>query len=293
VAARRVLKECARTVFPPSVWAVARELAYRLHLAAPEWEYVPEGWSRPVRGWNTSGIAELEATRWLEQLRAAQEGHRLAGPDDPHSPSEPADLWKHNFAVTNAYVLRLAGEGRRGLSVLDWGGSLGQFRETVRRVLPEAELEYHVKELPTTCAVGRRVNPSVEFHEDDACLERSYDLVFLSTALQYAVDWRGQLALLAAATERYLYVTRLPIVFETPSFVVMQRGTRHGYEADFLSWALNRPEFLKAATDSGLTLVQEFLVGEDLVREALVGERVQIRGAPEQVESRGFLFRPT
>jgi putative methyltransferase (TIGR04325 family) len=293
VAAKRVLKEFARRVFPPAVWALARELAYRLHLAAPEWEYVPEGWSRPVRGWDTSGIAELEAARWLEQRRDAQDGYGPVGQGDPQSLSEPGDLWKHNFAVTNAYVFSLAADGRRSLSVLDWGGSLGQFHETARRVLPETELEYHVKEVAATCAVGRRVNPSVHFHADDACLERPHDLVFLSAAFQYAEDWRGHLAQLAAATGRFLYVTRLPIAFETPSFVVMQRGARHGYEADFLAWVLNRSELLRSATDSGLTLVHEFLVGEDLVREALVGERVQIRGAPEQFESRGFLFRPT
>jgi putative methyltransferase (TIGR04325 family) len=287
-----VLKGYVRKGIPLVLWAAVRELAYRSRLAAPEWEYVPEGWSRPVRGWNVSSIAELEQARWVEQAEQANR-HRLPGRDDGESPSELGDLSRHNFAVTNAYAFALAAVGRDSLSVLDWGGSVGQFHATARRLLPETELEYHVKEVPATCAVGRRTNPSVHFHEDDACLKRAYDLVFLACALQYVEDWQRHLARLAEATGRYLYVTRLPIVFERPSFVVMQRGARHGYEADFLSWVLNRSELLSAATEAGLTLVHEFLPGEDLVREALTGERVQIRGAPEQFESRGFLFRPT
>jgi hypothetical protein len=47
-----------------------------------------------------------------------------------------------------------------------------------------------------------------------------------------------------------------------------------------LGWALNREEFLTAASQSGMALIREFLIRETPA----------VRGAPEQFESRGYLF---
>lgn len=83
-------------------------------------------------------------------------------------------------------------------------------------------------------------------------------------------------------SQDYLYVTRLPIVSKAPSFVVVQRPWPFGYETEFLGWFLNRGELLECARDSGLELTREFLIQEMPV----------VKGAPEQGEYRGFLFRP-
>jgi len=61
----------------------------------------------------------------------------------------------------------------------------------------------------------------------------------------------------------------------------VQRPYRHGYLTEYVSWVLNRQEFLSRAAGLGSALVREILVGEGPV----------IRGAPERCEFRSFLFR--
>jgi hypothetical protein len=74
----------------------------------------------------------------------------------------------------------------------------------------------------------------------------------------------------------------VPVVLQSPSFVVLQRAYRYGLGTEFLSWVLNRDELLETAAAAGM----------ELVRELVFGERSDIRGSPEQDETRGYLFRP-
>jgi hypothetical protein len=53
------------------------------------------------------------------------------------------------------------------------------------------------------------------------------------------------------------------------------------YGLDYVGWVLNRDEVITAADAASLTLVREFLLGY----------RPLVAGAPEQDETRGFLFR--
>ena len=66
------------------------------------------------------------------------------------------------------------------------------------------------------------------------------------------------------------------MAFESPSYIVRQRA----YDTDYVGWVINREEFLAAAAQAKLTLVREFLGGEE----------ADVRGAPERHETRGFLF---
>ena len=111
--------------------------------------------------------------------------------------------------------------------------------------------------------------------------DRRYDLVVASSSLQYSEDWREVSSRLAGAGAM-LFVTRLPIVHHAPSFVMLQRAARHGYDTEYLGWALNRRELLDHMTNRGMELLREFLIHEP----------TPVRGAPEHPEQRGFLFRP-
>jgi hypothetical protein len=51
--------------------------------------------------------------------------------------------------------------------------------------------------------------------------------------------------------------------------------------AEYLGWCLNKAEFLAEASKLGLTLVREFVIGE----------QPPIANAPEPCQYRGFLFR--
>ena len=126
--------------------------------------------------------------------------------------------------VSFAYVLAREARGRDRVSVLDWGGGLGHYAVVARSVLPEVELDWHCRDVPSVARAGASVSPDVTFHTDDTCLERRYDLVLASSSLQYEPDWRRLLRRLGAATSGVMLVTRLPVTLEAPSFVILQRA---------------------------------------------------------------------
>ena len=182
-----------------------------------------------------------------------------------------------------AYVLARVAAGRDRISVLDWGGGLGHYAVLARAVLPETSFDWHCREVPSIAATGATANPEVTFHSDDACLERSYDLVLASGSLQYEEDWAALLRRLGAATNDLLLVTRLPIALASPSFVVLQRAGAYGYETEYAGWVVSRDAFLSTASDAGLRLE----------RELLLDAWMSPAGAPETpIGHRGFLFSP-
>ena len=252
-----------------------------------EWEYVPEGWARQrtdsaIKGWDEKAVVEAYRAK-LPAYAAA-----IAGPGPIGLPTSAAfrdpvpNVKDQNIVLGFAYAVTLASQRRDTVSILDWGGGAGLFFLLARALLPaEVGIDYHCKDLPAICAFGRQALPDARFHDDDSCLERRYDLVVASSSLQYSEEWHDVLARLAGAVEGYLYLARVPVALRSPSFVVLQRAYRYGFETEFLSWVFNRDELLAAASDSGL----------ELVRELVFGENSDIRGAPEPDETRGFLFR--
>jgi putative methyltransferase (TIGR04325 family) len=164
--------------------------------------------------------------------------------------------------------------------VLDWGGALGHYYLFARRLFPELELNYECRELPAVCAAGRRLLPEVTFRETDECLNGSYDLVLASASLQYDEDWRGRLRELAEVAHGRLFLTRMPITRDAPSFVALQRAQAYGYATEYLGWVFNRDELLDAAGDAGLALEREF---------AFIPSW-PVAGAPEHPSLTGFLF---
>jgi putative methyltransferase (TIGR04325 family) len=260
----------------------ARRLAARFVPRLRDWEHVPEGWTRKAGGWDVDAVVEAYRAR-LPELRAA-----VAGPGPLAIPTSVAvrdpepGVREQGSILAFGYALALASRGTDRVSVLDWGGGLGYHWLLSRALLPEeVEVDYHCKELPSLCAEGRVTLPEVEFHDDDSCLERRYDLVLASSSLQYAEDWAHLLGRLATASRGYLLVNRVPVTAGGPSFVTLQRGHAQGLATEYLSWVLDPAELVETAQRSGLRLV----------RELLVGYRPPVHGAPEPVDTRGYLFR--
>jgi len=255
---------------------------------APEWEYVPEGWSgdrgAPSRGWGADEVAHSYAAKWPRFLAAVEgTGPLGVGHEVQVGASMSRDsVLDQNAVLAFAYAITRAAGGTTALSVLDWGGALGHYYVLARRMFPDFELQYHCRELPAVCAEGRRVLPEVTFHETDECLDRRYDLVLASNSLQYEEDWRARLRQLANATGRRLFVTRVPVARHAGSFVTLQRAHAYGYATEYLGWVLNRDELCAAAGDAGLALEREFLLASSAA----------IAGAPEGPSQAGFLFEP-
>jgi putative methyltransferase (TIGR04325 family) len=235
-----------------------------------------------VSGWNVPSVLTAQMEKW-PRFVAMAEGSGTLGFAHESDLSDRRDLASHNAVMSFAYAISLAAHMRNRISFLDWGGGLGHFLVLGRRLFPNVQIEYHCKELPLLARQGARLFPDQHFTSDDACLDRKYDFVMASTSLHYVEDWRALLGRLGAATGGILYVTGLPVVAHTPSFVFLQRPRAFGYDTEYLAWCLNRDEFLTEADASGLRLLRE-LAG---------GHRPPISGAAEQAEYCGFLFRPS
>jgi len=265
------LKSAAKQLLPPILVTAWSRL--RSNLNCREWEYLPGGWPSPtdshIKGWNVESVARVQKDKW-ERLVSSIQGHGLL--EDPRV--------QHTL-LAFAYVLTLTARMKEIVSVLDWGGGLGFYCALGRALLPGVKIDYHCLETPALCRAGREVLPEAIFHESETdCLRRQYDLVLVSGALQCFQEWRLVVKRLVPAVQSYLFVTRLPVVSRSNSFVVLQRPYQHGYETEYPNWFLNRMEFLDFMSTSGVKILREFLLSE----------RPIVHDAPEQCEYRGYLF---
>lgn len=269
----------AKMVLPPFVVSGLRFL--RRSSDNPRFEYAPQGWQTQLplntRGWEHEAVVGAERDKW-EAFRRNLMGAGPLGFSHEHTDlSIVRNISFHNVHITYAYVLTLAAHFKRSLSVLDWGGGLGHYYLIGKALLPDVNIDFHCKEVPSMAAMGRELNPEVHWFSDDSCLDRSYDLVMVNGSLQYFENWQGTLQNLAPAIKDYFFLTRLPVVEEVPSFVAVQRE----YGTEMMHQQLNQVEVLKLVESLGLRCVREFVVGD----------RPYIQGAPEQCELRGWLFK--
>ena len=241
----------------------------------PEWEYLPEGWATQdsyIKGWDVESILDIRQKNLPELLKLVQSTRPLGN-----------SYASHNTYMVYAYVLALTARNKDKISILDWGGGIGDYYLISKSLMPNIEIDYHCKEVPVLCQGGREALPEVKFYEkEEECFKQSYDLVLASSSLQYFEDWQRVVQKLAAVSRSYLYITRLPIVYQAASFVVLQRAYRYGYQTEYMGWFLNQEVFLNYVSSLQMELVREFLIEE----------RFLVQGAPEQGECRGFLFRP-
>ena len=249
----------------------------------PEWEYVPEGWARRVKGWDVPTVEAAYRRRWPEFVEAVRGSGTLGiAHEVPEGQAVVThDPGWHNAVLTFGYVLARAARGDT-VSVLDWGGGPGHYFVLARALIPEVRLDYHSRDLPRLAAFGRQVLPEAHFHDDDSCLDRTYDLVVASESLQYAPDVGATLARLGRAASPWLFLAQLPVAATADSFVVLQRPDAYGYATEYLGWVMNREELLERAVEAGLVLEREFIAPG----------AIEADGAPERpVYLRSFLFR--
>lgn len=257
---------------PPIVVSAIRRLRDR-QSARSEWAFVGTEWpvEDTARGWNVPSVVGAQRSRWAE-LEGAMRNSSLM---------TEGGVGPQNTLACFGYVVGRAASGQSKLSILDWGGGLGQYGLIARSMFPALEIEYHCYDLPLMTEAGRTLLPKAQFHDDEAeSVARSYDLVMASASLQYARDWRAALRRLARAAGTHLYVTRLPCVLRASAFVVVQRPDAYGYNTEYPGWVLNRDDFLSSAMSAGMVLKREFLLWE----------QPHVPGAPEQPVYRGFLF---
>ena len=274
------LGKMVKLFIPPVVFKGVRFIQDRF--GKPALEYAPDGWQTRLdnghnQGWNVDSVIETEKAKW-NAFRRNLEGPAPLGFSHEHTDmSTIRNPNFHNVHISYAYVLALSAHKKDRISILDWGGALGHYYLIAKAVLPEVSIEYHVKEVPLMSKTGEQLNPEVHWYNDESCLERKYDLIMMNGSIGYLEDWIDLLHRVARSTKKYLFLFRLLVVQNTPSFVAIERL----YNSTMLHQQFNQVELLEAVRETGFTIVREFVVGE----------RPFIKGAPEQCEMRGWLFK--
>jgi putative methyltransferase (TIGR04325 family) len=268
---RRRFKRFLQRLFPTVVNLVKSALS--------EMEYVPQGWYH-IEGWYDPNLAAAQERNWPILMRNLEGPGPLGISHVPWQTSRENRV-DHNIMMSYGYVLALAARKKDSLSMLDWGCGAGHYYLYTKTLLPDVAIDYHGYDVPGLCRLGRTLLPEAQLHDDERdVFGREYDLVVSSCSLHYFEHWREVMRKLAASTRDFLYVSRLNTVNLAPSFAALHSPFRDGY-TEYLCWFINCQELLNCARECGLELVREFVFAEQKI----------IRGAPENGDCRGFLFR--
>ena len=263
--AKRILK----SIVPPLLWNVGKDFKRRV-LRADHMAYAPEGWStRLPAGATNEDFWNSVITRERSVCEAVIARIQTREP----MLSVDGDL---DYALFG-YVLALAARGKQKVTVLDYGGNLGDYYWLGTALVPGVDLDYHCKELPKLAEAGRQLTPAVTWHTDDACLAQPHDLVMFSGSLQCLPEWQDVLRRAAESAPSYLFLADVPTLRVVPSYVV----TQHVGGVVNLQSQLNRSEIVAIVERAGLRLVREFTVGA----------HPPVWNAPEQAIRVGFVFQ--
>ncbi len=266
---KHVLKNVLRDWLPP---VITRRLS-RTHSQSTEpLRYQPGGWDDArFPGWNVQSVLDHYMAVWPEMMT-------VSGAAAPFGRMLAADSVDANLlALTYAYAVSLAAQGRSRLSMLDWGGAIGYYRFIAEAAVPGVIVDYACKDVPLLAEAGQRLSPSARFFSDDSFAAERFDLVIASGSFQYTRDWPEEMKRLTSCTSCYLLITRLPTHDDAADFFYSQRA----YGSAWLSWSINRSNLCRHAASYGLELVREFVVA---------AEDTEIAHAPAPSRLRGFLF---
>jgi putative methyltransferase (TIGR04325 family) len=249
-----------------------------------EWGYIPEGWDYPARGWNENSVATTNGRRY-HQIKNRIETTRIFGYSHESPSSSPQfDLAYHNLIMVFGYVLARISWKKDHLSMLDWGGGLGQYSLIAKRLMPDLKIDYTCKETSEMCSITKKLHTAGFFSDSaDIIFSKKYDFILTSSSLHYEENWKNLICRFAQCINGhgYLLVTYQPFVENSSSFVFIQRPYQYGYQTEYLGWCLNKTEFLNETSKAGLICIQEFIIGYS----------PSIKGAPEQNQYMGFLFQ--
>lgn len=259
-----------KPILPPLLWNIGKNIKRRLVRSVDHYAYAPAGWhtALPEGHGNEaywSAFIARERRMCESVIACVRANHAVLPPDD--------ESVKY---IAFGYVLALAARHRDALTILDYGGNLGEYSWIAKALVPGVAVEYHCKELPAIVAAGRSLSPAVIWHSDDRCLASSYDVVMFSGSLQYVPQWQDVLDRAANAAGTYLFLSDIPSVRDVPAYVMTQRS---GGMTN-LQYVLNRSDIVTAAERAGLRLLREWTMSA----------HPPVAGAPEQPMAVGWLF---
>ena len=164
----------------------------------PEWEYVPGGLGRRARRCH---VARPVGTPRPCARRTGRSCDRSATASTRPDAARGRDITaladeRAQRATTRTRSSRSRTRSRSrpvgptSCRCSTGAGESGSMRCSAARCCPPASSSSTTAETCRSCvSSGVPSSPTVQFHDDDACLERTYDLVFASSSLQYSEQW--------------------------------------------------------------------------------------------------------
>jgi putative methyltransferase (TIGR04325 family) len=274
------VKQSMRRLILPAAEFIKQYLARIIY--PPQLEYAPEGWETVLAGdetdgWNSLSVVKAEKEKWDVFCNLIRGAGPLGFSHEQNDLASNRILSFHNLNITYGYVLALAAHSKYEVSVLDYGGGLGHYYQLGKALLPGIGLKFYCKEVPGIAETGKQLNPDIQWFTDDSCLKQTFDLVMISSSLQYLEHWQEFLRAVPPSVGEYLFLSRIPVVEKSDSFVSVQKA----YDTKMLHWQFNRKLLLQTVESAGFSLLREFVTGD----------RPYIKNAPEQCELCSWLFR--
>jgi putative methyltransferase (TIGR04325 family) len=123
-------------------------------------------------------------------------------------------------------VSALAGQHSRKVRILDFGGGTGSAFVHILASAPSwLEIKFDVVETSSACELGRQLFASesrIDFHTSIPMRHNQFDIVNISSALQYVTDYRGTLVDLCSLKAEYFLLANLSAA-AIPTYATAQR----------------------------------------------------------------------
>ena len=163
-------------------------------------------------------------------------------------------------------VVSMLYQSQDKVRVLDYGGGVGfTYYQTVHALPSSQGLEYHIVEKETVCAAGRECFKD----ETQAPLfsthipKLQFDIIHLSSVLQYIEGWRGFLKNIGALKPKYLILVDV-CAGNIPTFATASIY----YESRIPIWVLNIQDLIDTLQEYGYLLTyksifQPYVLGKE------------------------------
>ncbi len=271
--------------FLPASW-VQRINRWRGLSDPNEMPYAPEGWPKNDPSEATWG-SDVAVDHYLKSWHAFMQSITLPGPlgmINPRQMANGGNVFASQIYTAFGYVLARTAHLQSELSILDWGGCLGQYAALTQRLIPGIKVKFYNKDLPGLRAAAEQVMPEATyFDQDDQFADLKVDLVMASGALQYTRSWQSVIERLTRSAQKALYLSRVPTCFAERSFVTLPRVAYYAEPRRIPMWIFSHDELAAEVARHGFRLEMEFVTSEGL----------KVINGPAPAEMRGYYFQRT
>lgn len=141
---------------------------------------------------------------------------------------------RNKYLIENRLLISII---KNNDKILDYGGSLGLTYEALSQ---DYNLKYAIVETKTICEAGKNIfKDKIQFYQEIPLLMESLDIVYIRTALQYAIDWKADLKKLLELKPCTIVMAHLS-AGDIPTYLTLQKW----YGTEIPYWFINESELI-------------------------------------------------